>query len=125
MVHEGNRVRVSEEILDTRLGEVDIYSRISITTVKEKNPSDLWETKKGYGESAWEYNQIFKHAIGKLANPIHGDHKRKWFIHILLPLTCIPLTQQRIITLREALEKDMKIEAMEFYLGSLRIMKPP
>jgi hypothetical protein len=42
----------------------------------------------------------------------------------LLPLTCIPLTQQRIATLGEALEKAMKIEAMEGYPGSLRIMRP-
>jgi hypothetical protein len=48
--------------------------------------------------------------IGKLANPIHEDHQREWFIQGLLPLTCIPLTQQRIATLGEALEKSMKIE---------------
>jgi hypothetical protein len=46
-------------------------------------------------------------------------------IHILLPLTYIPLKQQRIINLREVLEKAMKIEAMEGDPGSLRIMRPP
>jgi len=40
----------------------------------------------------------------------------------MLPLTHIHLTQQRIATLGEALEKSMKIEAMEGYLGNLRIM---
>jgi hypothetical protein len=43
----------------------------------------------------------------------------------LLHLTHIPLTQQRIATLGEALEQSMKIEAMTGYLGNLRIMRPP
>jgi hypothetical protein len=40
-------------------------------------------------------------------------------------LTHIPLTQQRIATLGEELEKAMKIEAMEGYLGNFKIMRPP
>jgi hypothetical protein len=49
--------------------------------------SELWEIKQRDGESSWEYNQRFKDAIGKLANPIHEDHQREWFIQGLLPLT--------------------------------------
>jgi hypothetical protein len=76
----------------------------------------LREIKQRDNESAWEYNQIFKDVIGKLENPIHEDHQREWFIQGLLPLTRIPLTQQRITTLGEALEQAMKIEAMEAIL---------
>jgi hypothetical protein len=38
----------------------------------------------------------------------------------MLSLTQIPLTQQWITTLGEALEQVMKIEAMDGYPGSLR-----
>lgn len=66
-----------------------------------------------------------KYAIEKLANPIHEDHQREWFIQGLLPLTQIPLTQQRITTLGEALEHAMKIEAMAGYPCTLRVTRPP
>jgi hypothetical protein len=39
-------------------------------------------------------------------------------------VTLIPLTQHRIATLGEALEKVMKIEEMVGYLGSLQVMRP-
>jgi hypothetical protein len=53
---------------------------------------ELREIKQRDGESTWEYNQIFKDAIWKLANPIHKYHQREWFIQRILPLTQIPLT---------------------------------
>jgi hypothetical protein len=53
----------------------------------QQDLSELWEIKQRDGESAWEYNQIFKDVIGKLENPIHEDHQREWFIQGLLPLT--------------------------------------
>jgi hypothetical protein len=87
--------------------------------------SELWEIKQRDGESSWEYNQRFKDVIGKLANPIHEDHQWEWFIQGLLPLTWIPLTQQWITTLGEALEQAMKIEVMVGYPGSLRVIRPP
>jgi hypothetical protein len=80
----------------------------------------LREIKQRYGESSWEYNQRFKDAIGKLENPIHEDHQQEWFIQGLLSLTQIPLTQQWITTLGEALEQVMKIEAMDGYPGILQ-----
>jgi hypothetical protein len=82
--------------------------------------SRQWE-----GESAWEYNQKFKDAIGRLAHPIHEEHQREWYIQGFLPLTQILLMQQQIATLIDALEQSMKIEAMEGYLGSLRVTRPP
>jgi hypothetical protein len=87
--------------------------------------SELHEIQQREGESAWEYNQKFKDAIGRLAHPIHEEHQREWYIQGLLPLTQIPLTQQRIATLTDALEQSMKIEAMAGYPGSLRITRPP
>jgi hypothetical protein len=87
--------------------------------------SELWEIKQRDGESSWEYNQRFKDAIGKLANPIHEDHQWEWFIQGILPLTQIPLTQQWITTLGEALEHAMKIEVMVGYPGILRVIRPP
>jgi hypothetical protein len=71
---------------------------------KKQALTELWDIKQRDGESTWEYNQRFKDAIGNLENPIHEDHQREWFIQGLLPLTHIPLTQQRITTLAEALE---------------------
>jgi hypothetical protein len=41
----------------------------------------------------------------------------EWFIQGIFPLTQIPLTQQRLATLGEALEHAMKIEAMVDTLG--------
>jgi hypothetical protein len=59
-----------------------------------------------------------------LTNPIHKDHQREWFIQGLLPLTHIPLTQQRIATLVEALEEVMNIDAMAECMRILRVMRP-
>jgi len=59
-----------------------------------------------------------------MENPIHEDHQWEWFIQGLLLLTKIPLTQQRITTLGDSLEYAMNIEAMEGYLGILRMMRP-
>jgi hypothetical protein len=85
----------------------------------------LHEIQQREGESAWEYSQKFKDAIGRLAHPIHEEHQREWYIQGFLPLTWIPLTQQRIATLTDALEQSMKIEAMEGYPGSLKVTRPP
>lgn len=87
--------------------------------------SELHEIQQREGELAWEYNQKFKDAIGRLAHPIHGEHQREWYIQGLLPLTWIPLMQQRITTLTDALEQLMKIEAMAGYPWSLRVTRPP
>jgi hypothetical protein len=80
--------------------------------------SELHEIQQREGESAWEYSQKFKDAIGRLAHPIHEEHQREWYIQGFLPLTQIPLTQQWIATLTDALEQSMKIEAMEGYPGA-------
>jgi hypothetical protein len=87
--------------------------------------SELREIQQREGESSWEYSQKFKDAIGRLAHPIHEDHQREWYIQGLLPLMRIPLTQQWIATLTDALEQSMKIEAMAGYPGSLRVTRPP
>jgi hypothetical protein len=86
---------------------------------------ELWEIQEREGESAWEYNQKFKDSFGRLVHPIHEDHQREWYIQGLLPLTIIPLTQQRIATLTKALEQSMKIEAMAGYPGNMRMTRPP
>jgi hypothetical protein len=54
---------------------------------------------------------------------IHKNHQREWFIQGLLPFTRIPLTQQGITTLGEALKQVMKIQAMVGYPESLWVMK--
>jgi hypothetical protein len=60
-----------------------------------------------------------------LAHPIHEQHQREWYIQGLLPMNWIPLTQQRIAKLPNALEQLMKIESMAGYTGSLRMTRPP
>ena len=42
-----------------------------------------------------------------------------------MPLTQIPLMQQRIATLIDTLEQSMKIEAMAGYPRRLRVTRPP
>jgi hypothetical protein len=85
----------------------------------------LREIQQRDGELTWEYNQKFKDSIGRLAHPIHEEHQIEWYIQGLLPLTWIPLMQQHIATLTDALEQPMNIEAMERYPGSLRVTRPP
>jgi hypothetical protein len=87
--------------------------------------SKLWEIQQREGESAWEYIQNFKYAIGGLAHPIHKEHQREWYIQGLFPLTWILLMQQLIATLTNALEQSMNIEAMEGYPMSLTVNQPP
>jgi len=43
--------------------------------------------------------QRLKDALSKLTNPIHETHVQEWYIQGLLPLTKIPLTQQKITSL--------------------------
>jgi len=87
--------------------------------------SELREIHQREGESAWEYSQKFKNAIGRLAHTIHEEHQREWYIKGFLPMTQILLMQQRIATLTDALEQSMKIEDMVGYPGSLRMTRPP
>jgi hypothetical protein len=87
--------------------------------------SELHEIQQTEGESTWEYINKFKDAIGMLAHPIHEENQREWYIQGFLPLTWISLTQHRITTLTGALEQSMNIEAMEGYLGSVRVKKTP
>jgi len=72
----------------------------------------LWEVKQWEGESAWELMKRFK---GKLSYLIDLNHQRDWFIKALFPLTCTPLIQQKIDTLKDSLEKETQIEAMVRY----------
>lgn len=60
--------------------------------------------------------QRFKDAIGKLSYTINPNHWRDWFIKALLPLTQMPLTQQKFETLQDALEQATRIKAMVGYL---------
>lgn len=43
--------------------------------------------------------QRFKDAVKNLSYPIDPNHQRDWFIKELVPLTWMPLTQQKIDTL--------------------------
>jgi hypothetical protein len=92
---------------------------------EQQSLSELHEIQQREGESAWEYRHKFKDVIGWLAHPIHEEYQREWYIQRLLPLTQISLTQQRIATLTDALEKSIKIEAMVGYPGSLKVTRPP
>jgi len=47
----------------------------------------------------------------------------EWYIQGLLYLTRIPLKQQWIATLTNALEQSMKIEAMAGYPGNMRMSR--
>lgn len=66
----------------------------------------------------------FKDTIGKLVTPIPKYHQQEWYIQGLLPFTGTPLVQQRIISLADALKREMKIEAMVGYPGSIKYEKP-
>jgi hypothetical protein len=83
--------------------------------------SELCEIQQREAKSAWEYSQKFKDTIGRLAHPIHEEHKMEWYIQGLFPLTWIPLMQQWIATLRDTLEQSMKIKSMVGYPGSLQV----
>jgi hypothetical protein len=92
---------------------------------EQKRLSELRKIQQREGESTSKYSQKFKDAIGMLAHSIHEEHQREWYIQGFLPLKRIPLTQQWIATLIDALEQSMKIKSMEGYPGSLRVTKPP
>jgi hypothetical protein len=88
------------------LGQVRMrfIAEFKLPQSEQQAMSELHEIQQREGESAWEYNQKFKYAIGRLAHPIHEEHQREWYIQGFSPLTQIPLTQQRIATLTNALE---------------------
>nr|KUM46227.1 hypothetical protein ABT39_MTgene1733 [Picea glauca]KUM48743.1 hypothetical protein ABT39_MTgene4758 [Picea glauca]QHR89623.1 hypothetical protein Q903MT_gene3645 [Picea sitchensis] len=68
--------------------------------------------------------QWLKDALEKLTNPIHEAHVQECDIQGLLPLRKIPLTQQKIVSTADALERAIKIEAMARYPGNNRAMGP-
>jgi hypothetical protein len=109
------------------LGQVHLkfINEFKLPQSEQKALYELQEIQQREGESSWEYSQKFKVVIGSLAHPIHEDNQRECYIQGLLQLTRIPLTQQRILTLTEALEQSMKIEAMAGYPRNIRMNKPP
>jgi len=58
--------------------------------------------------------------MGRLTFRIHDTQHKEWFIQGLLPLTRIPLMQQKIANPREALEQAMRIESMTGYPGNAK-----
>lgn len=74
------------------------------------------------GEIAWEYAQGFQDLMGRLTFLIHDMQHKEWFLRGSLPLTRIPLMQQKIGTTREALEHYMRIESMEGYTGNTKVV---
>ena len=80
----------------------------------------MWEIKQRKGETTWDLMRRFKDEIRKLSYLINLNHQINWFIKVLLSLTRTPLTQQKIDTLQDALEKAMKVEAMAGYLQEFK-----
>jgi hypothetical protein len=71
-----------------------IIAEFKLPQSQQEAMSELCEIQQREGELAWEYSQKFKYDIGRLAHPIHEEHQIDWYIHGLLLLTRIPLTQQ-------------------------------
>jgi hypothetical protein len=71
------------------LGQVWIkfIAEFKLPQSEQQALSELHEIQQREGESAWEYSQKFKDAIGRLVHPIHEDHQREWYIQGFLPLT--------------------------------------
>ena len=86
-----------------------------VPQIDQQGLSELQEIKKREGETAWELMQRFNNAISKLSYTLDPNHQWDWFIKALLPLTRMPLTQQKIGTLQDELEQASHIEAMEGY----------
>ena len=93
----------------------DFVKEFKLPQTDQQGLSEMWEIKQREGETSWDLMWRFKDVIGKLSYPIDPNHQRDLFIKALLPLTRTPLTQQKIETLQDALEKEMKIEAMAGY----------
>ena len=74
------------------------------------------------GETTWEYAYKLIDIISRLTFKIHDTQHKEWFIGGLLPLTRIPLMQQKISTPREALEQAMWIESMAGW-GTLELRR--
>lgn len=88
---------------------------LKVPQTDQQGLSELWEIKYREGDTAWELMQRFKDAISKLGYTLDPNHQRDWFIKALFLLTRTLLTQQKIGTLKDALEKASRIEAMVGY----------
>jgi hypothetical protein len=58
--------------------------------------TELKEIKQRVAEPVWEFDQRFKTLTGRLTFQIPDEHKKEWFIIVLLPHIRVPLMQQKI-----------------------------
>jgi hypothetical protein len=79
---------------------------------EQQSCAKLKDIKQVVGETAWEYDQRFWDLMSRLTYQIHDTQHKEWFIGGLLPLTWIPLMQQRWGSQREAFKQAMRIESM-------------
>lgn len=66
-------------------------AEFQLPQLEQQGITEIRDIKQRDVETAWEYMQRLKDALGKLTNPLHESHQREWYIQGLLPLTKIPL----------------------------------
>ena len=62
-------------------------------------------------ESIWDFDQRFKTLLGQVNFVFQTQQHQEWFIAALLPHIRLPLMQQKVTLLSEALEIVMRLEA--------------
>ena len=70
------------------------------------------EIKQALEESVWDFDQRFKTLMAKVSFQMLDVQHKEWFIAALLPHIPGPLMQQNIESQTEALELEMKLEAL-------------
>ena len=62
-------------------------------------------------ETVWDFDQRFKTLLGQANFVFPTQQHQEWFIAVLLPHIRLPLMQEKVTSLSEALEIVMRLEA--------------
>ena len=94
---------------EIRMGMIDEFR-------KQKTESqciiEIKEIKQLSTKYVWDFDQRFKTLMAKLSFQMSDVEHKEWFIAALLPHIRTSLMQQKLVSLIEALEIAMKLEAL-------------
>ena len=81
------------------------------------------EIKQTLTETVWDFEQRFETLMAKVSFQMFDVRHKEWFIVVLLPHIWDPLMQQNIESHIEALELEMKLEALPIDDGAVGMVQ--
>ena len=102
---QGGTTKTLDEII------IGLFEEFKKPNFKAQYIIELKEIKKFPNEMIWDFDQRFKTLMARVSFQMSDVQHKEWFIIALVPHIKQLLMQQNIVTLSEALETMMKLEA--------------